>query len=224
MHITDRSKVEIDNAHQNDEQLVNVYDLIINQSSTLRLGASAHILGNYSGDEAMSGTLEIPAKRLLFADGTVSLLTNISIYDHEFDGIKNIPEKYDIYVTSGAGNTTSDGNFKWIDKRNGVYIWKECKDDIDGKLTHWWLIDDPDQTTTPDEPDKPTNPSTPGKTDNIISSTTQINSDKQNDNAPQTGVKNNLPAWASILGVSVFSFISLVFGKRMYRKKHNKNK
>lgn len=161
VHVTDNSKVEIDNAHQNDEQLVNVYDLTIDDSSTLRLGASAHILGNYQGDATMSGTLEIPAKRLLFADGTVTMLTRISIYDHEYDGLKNIPEKWDIYVTSGEGSTTADGDFSWIDTRNSVYMaWTTCEDaeaedtnhtceedQVDvNKLTHWWLINDPEST------------------------------------------------------------------------------
>ena len=138
VHVTDASKVEIDNGHKDNEQLVNVFDLIIDGNAALKIGADAHVLGNYQGDKSESGTLEIPAGKCLTADGTVTDLTKISIYD--FGGI--IPEKAQIYVISGAGSTTDDGDFTWIDTRNGVYMdWKE-HETIQG-ATQWWLVNDP---------------------------------------------------------------------------------
>lgn len=122
VQVADGSKLEIDNQHKDNEQLVNVADLTIRDNARLRIGADVHILGNYLGDKAKSGTLEIPAGKCLTADGTVTDMTKISIYD--FDGI--VPKKAQIYVISGAGSTTGDGDFIWIDTRNGVYMdWKE---------------------------------------------------------------------------------------------------
>ena len=137
VHVTDSSKVMIDNEHKDNEQLVNVSDLTIDASATLKLGANAHILGNYQGDKSKSGTLEIPAGKCLTADGTVTDLTQISIYD--FDSV--IPEKAQIYVISGAGSTTEDGDFTWVDTRNGVYM--DWKVHDDGTSTQWWLVNDP---------------------------------------------------------------------------------
>ena len=65
-------------------------------------------------------------------------MTKISIYD--FDGI--VPKKAQIYVISGAGSTTGDGDFIWIDTRNGVYMdWKE-HETLKG-AAQWWLVNDP---------------------------------------------------------------------------------
>ena len=137
VHVTEESKVTIDNKHKDDEQLVHVSDLTIDDSAALKLGADAHILGNYRGDAAKSGTLNIPAGKCLTADGTVTDLTRISIYD--FDGV--IPEKAQIYVISGAGSTTAEGDFTWVDTRNGVYMdWRVHND---GRSTQWWLVNDP---------------------------------------------------------------------------------
>ena len=138
VQVTNGSKVEIDNEHKDNEQLVNVADLTIDDSATLRIGADVHILGNYQGDAAKSGTLEIPAGKCLTADGTVTDLTKISIYD--FNSV--IPVKAQIYVISGAGSTTDDGDFTWIDTRNGVYMdWKKHETIEDA--TQWWLVNDP---------------------------------------------------------------------------------
>lgn len=138
VQVTNGSKVEIDNEHKDNEQLVNVVDLTIDDNAKLRIGADAHILGNYRGDKAKSGTLVIPAGKCLTADGTVTDLTKISIYD--FGGI--VPKKAQIYVISGAGSTTADGDFTWIDTRNGVYMdWKQ-HETIQG-ATQWWLVNDP---------------------------------------------------------------------------------
>ena len=134
--MTDSSNVVIDNEHQDNEQLVNVYDLVIDTSATLKFGADAHILENYRGDKEKSGTLEIPAGKGLTADGAVTDLTRISIYD--YDNV--VPEKAQVYVISGAGSTTDDGDFTWIDTRNGVYMdWKAIEDN----KSQWWLVNDP---------------------------------------------------------------------------------
>ena len=139
VQVTDNSNVMIDNNHQDNEQLVNVFDLTIDDSATLKLGADAHILGNYQGDKSKSGTLIIPAGKCLTADGKVTDLTKISIYDYN----EVIPVKAQIYVISGAGSTTDDGDFTWVDTRNGVYMdWKE-HETIEG-ATQWWLVNDPE--------------------------------------------------------------------------------
>lgn len=140
VQVTDNSNVTIDNNHQDDEQLVNVSDLTIDGSAVLELGASAHILGDYRGDTAQSGTLKIPAGECLTADGTVTDLTKISILDNEIDNV--VPKEAQVYVISGEGSTTDDGDFTWIDTRNGVYMdWLANEDGT----TQWWLVKDPDQ-------------------------------------------------------------------------------
>lgn len=137
VQVTDSSKVMIDNEHQDDAQLVNVSDLTIDEYATLTLGANAHILGNYQGDKIKSGTLTIPAGKCLTADGTVTNLTKISIYD--YNGV--IPAKAQIYVVSGAGSTTNDGDFTWVDTRNGVYMDWKVQDNKTS--TQWWLVNNP---------------------------------------------------------------------------------
>ena len=154
VRVTDKSNVMIDNDYKNNEQLVNVSDLVIDGSAALKLGADAHILGNYQGDAGKSATLIIPAGKCLTADGTVTDLTNISIYD--LNGI--VPEKAQIYVISGAGSTKENGDFSWIDERNNVHMeWNKLSasgKEKEGKKTMWWLVNgpssqDPDPSPTP---------------------------------------------------------------------------
>ena len=163
LRVTDKSNVMIDNDYKNNEQLVNVSDLVIDGSAALKLGADAHILGNYQGDAGKSATLIIPAGKCLTADGTVTDLTNISIYD--LNGI--VPEKAQIYVISGTGSTKENGDFSWIDERNNVHMeWNKLSasgKEKEGKKTMWWLVNgsssqDPDPSPTP----SPTPSDTPG--------------------------------------------------------------
>ena len=149
---TEKSNVMIDNDYKNNEQLVNVSDLVIDGSAALKLGADAHILGNYQGDAGKSATLIIPAGKCLTADGTVTDLTNISIYD--LNGI--VPEKAQIYVISGAGSTKENGDFSWIDERNNVHMeWNKLSaggKEKEGKKTMWWLVNGPSSSTPSDTP------------------------------------------------------------------------
>ena len=152
VRVTEKSNVMIDNDYKNNEQLVNVSDLVIDGSAALKLGADAHILGNYQGDAGKSATLIIPAGKCLTADGTVTDLTNISIYD--LNGI--VPEKAQIYVISGAGSTKENGDFSWIDERNNVHMeWNKLSaggKEKEGKKTMWWLVNGSSSSTPSDTP------------------------------------------------------------------------
>lgn len=133
--VTDQSQVTIDNAYQDNAQLVNVYDLTIDDGAALEIRADAHILKNYRGDARQSGMLKIPAGKCLTADGTVTDLTKISILDNVRDNI--VPEEAQVYVISGAGSTTESGDFTWVDTRNGVYMdWRANED----HTSQWWLV------------------------------------------------------------------------------------
>lgn len=159
VQVTDRSAVTIDNAKQDAKQFINVSDLTIDQQGQLTLKANAHILGNYRGDKQSSGTLRLPAGKKLTADGTVTLLTAIRIFDA--DGI--IPAEGQVYVISGLGSTTTDGDFAWKDQRNGVKMAWKANDD---KTTQWWLVKAPDVPPTPgtdpgSDPDPAPTPSKP---------------------------------------------------------------
>lgn len=135
VEVTDKSRVTLDNAYQDNEQLVNVSDLTIDDSAVLEIRADAHILGNYSGDKQQSGMLKIPAGKCLTADGTVTDLTKISIPDNTRNHI--VPEEAQVYVISGAGSMTASGDFTWVDTRNGV--WMEWRGNEDG-TSQWWLV------------------------------------------------------------------------------------
>ncbi len=135
VEVTDKSRVTLDNAYQDNKQLVNVSDQTIDDSAVLEIRADAHILANYRGDKQQSGMLKIPAGKCLTADGTVTDLTKISIPDNTRDHI--VPEEAQVYVISGAGSMTASGDFTWVDTRNGV--WMEWRGNEDG-TSQWWLV------------------------------------------------------------------------------------
>lgn len=141
VQVTNGSDTTIDNAGLDDKQLVNVADLTIDNEGTLHLLANAHILRNYSGDSGQTGALAINAGKCLTADGTVSNLTDISIVKtDEADAAE-----WQVYVVSGKGSTTDDGDFEWVDVRNGVALaWNANNDGT----TQWWLVKAPNLTVT----------------------------------------------------------------------------
>ena len=134
VQVTNASDVTIDNEGKDNEQLVNVTGLTIDKGGKLHLLADAHILENYTGDAAGDkGTLAISAGKTLTAGGTVAGQTDISIVDTET--VK--PAEAQVYVVSGAGSTTTDGDYSWIDRRTGLAMeWKDNGDET----SQWWLV------------------------------------------------------------------------------------
>ena len=224
--VTNSSDVTIDNESKDNEQLVNVANLTIDENAKLHLLASAHILGSYTGGyDATKGTLVINAGKKLAADGKVTGMTNISIVDA--NGV--VPAASQVYVISGAGSTTQDGNFVWTDARNSVGMeWKNNGD----KTSQWWLVQDnggggttppstptptPDSGTEIPDPDVPTGelPDTPVEPEQPVDID---DPEVPLGEAPKTG--DLLGLWLALAGMSGIGLAGIHFTSR---KKEREN-
>lgn len=147
--VTNASAVTIDNGGVDNDQLVNVTDLSVTGKSKLTLPASAHILGNYSGDTAeQKGTLVLSAGKGVTADGTVTGQTDISIVDTA----ETKPAEAQVYVISKLGSTIESGDFTWVDRRTGLAMAWKGNDD---QTSQWWLVKYDEPTPPPVDPVDP---------------------------------------------------------------------
>lgn len=221
--VTNGSAVTIDNNKTDNAQLVNVADLAINTNGKLTLLANTKVSGNYSGDG--TGTLVVPAIAVgsnndngrLAIGGTITGKTSISIVDAG----SVVPAADQVYITSGAGSTTSSGDYGWTDERNSVTMsWKSVSGDT--AKSQWYLIakpaiivpDDPvpgaDKPVIPDNP-VPTTPTVP--TDNSL--VTVLDDDVPLGASPATG--DTARGWLFVsvsLACAAAALFAVNFGKK----------